>query len=269
LYITSNRNISGALSLKKKDSANGLDDIAQLIDSSTHITVFTGAGISTSCGIPDFRSEKGLYSLVKNKYSLPYPEAVFDISFFNKNPKPFFELSRDFFSANIEPSLSHKFIAWLEVKNKISLVVTQNIDMLHQKAGTKKILQCHGTYETARCIKCNKNYSLEDIKEYMKKGEVPFCSCGGYIKPDIVFFGEQLPLKFYDYYESPPETDLLLAMGSSLTVQPAASFALKLAVRTRSILVNLSPTEYDDMFTYSVHEDLDTFSRKVWDLLRK
>jgi NAD-dependent SIR2 family protein deacetylase len=244
-------------------------EIVNLFNNAQKITVFTGAGISTTCGIPDFRGPHGLYSFVQEKYELPYPEAIFDINYFRENPEPFFDLSKELFSVNIIPSLSHKFIAWLEKENKIALVMTQNIDMLHRKAGNKKIIACHGTYTTAHCLNCNKLYKLEEIEESMKKGEVPYCECGSFIKPDVVFFSEQLPIEFFDVYQNPPETDLLLVMGTSLTVQPAASYALKIADSTKSIIVNLESTAYDSIFNYSIKEDLDKFSKQVWDELKK
>lgn len=246
-----------------------IDKVVNKINESKNITVFTGAGISTNCGIPDFRSENGLYNMVKKKYDLPYPEAIFDINYFLKDPKPFFDLSKGLFGNNIEPSISHKFIAWLESINKISLVMTQNIDMLHSKAGNKKVIECHGTYKSAHCIRCDKIYELQDIENDLKNGNVPECSCGSIIKPDIVFFGEQLPKEFYKVYESPPATDLLLVMGTSLMVQPAAGFALKLSQSFPSILVNLEPTYYDDSFTYVINEDLDKFSKQVWNKLEE
>ena len=246
-----------------------LTKIVDIFKRSNKITVFTGAGISTTCGIPDFRGANGLYNSVQQKYDLPYPEAIFDINYFKNNPEPFYDLSKELFSTKISPSLSHEFIAWLEAKNKIALVMTQNIDMLHKKAGNKKVIECHGTYTTAHCINCNKEYKIEEIEPSMRKGEVPYCSCEGYIKPDLVFFGEQLPISFFNAYQNPPDTDLVLVMGTSLTVQPAANFALKVAGNTTSIIVNLETTLYDSIFTYSIKEDLDNFSKQIWDELKK
>lgn len=240
------------------------DKIVKLFKNSKYITAFTGAGISTSCGIPDFRGPKGLYSFVQKKYNLPYPEAIFDIDFFKSNPMPFYQFSKELFTEKAMPSITHKFIAWLEKQNKISLVMTQNIDMLHTIAGNKKVIECHGGYQTAHCINCGKKYKFEDIENSMKNGKVPYCNCGGIIKPDVVFFGEELPFEFYKVYESPPKTDLLVVMGSSLTVQPAANFALNIANSTASILINLDRTDYDYMFTYTIHDDLDKASKMIW-----
>ncbi len=244
-------------------------DIIKLFQAAQKIIVFTGAGISTNCGIPDFRSPNGLYRTLKQRYNdLPYPEAIFDLGYFQENPAPFFDLSRDICSQNAEPSLAHKFIAWLESEGKIALVVTQNIDMLHHRSGLKKVLECHGTYRSAHCLSCRKYYTFEDIDDDMLAGEIPHCDCGGIIKPDIVFFGEALPQRFYELYAKPPDADLVLVMGSSLTVEPAAGFAVNLAQNIPSILVNLEPTHYDGLFTYAIHQDIDMFTQQVWSELQ-
>ena len=237
----------------------------QLFNASDKITVFTGAGISVNAGIPDFRSHKGLYSFVQKKYDLPYPEAIFDISYFRENPSPFFDLSKGLVETGVEPTLAHRFVAYLESENKISLVMTQNIDMLHQKAGNKKVVECHGTYETAHCLKCGRSYGFDRIKDELEKGQVPYCECKGVIKPDIVFFGEQLPQVFFDHLYDPPDTNLLLVIGSSLTVMPAASFALNLAKRSISVIVNMAATDYDGYFTHVIHGDADEFCKVIWD----
>jgi NAD-dependent SIR2 family protein deacetylase len=244
-----------------------LKTISELISNSNHITVFTGAGISVNSGIPDFRGSNGLYSMVKKKYDLPYPEAIFDLSYFKKNPVPFFDLTKDLVKKSNEPTTAHKFIAYLEEIGKINIVMTQNIDMLHQKAGSRKVVECHGTYETSVCLKCRKRYKLNEIIDKLEKGSIPYCQCSGIIKPEIVFFGEQMPESFFDIYNNPPETDLLLVFGSSLMVQPASSFALQLTKTSKSIIVNLTETESDYYFDFIIHEDADVFCKKVWDEL--
>lgn len=248
---------------------NNIKRIADLIKASNNVIVFTGAGISTNCGIPDFRGDNGLYSFVMKKYNLPYPEAIFDINFFKNNPEPFYDLSKGFFLDNIEPSLSHKFIAWLESNDKSILVVTQNIDMLHQKAGSSNVIECHGTYVTAHCIKCNKFYPLKDVEDSFKNGKVPYCSCKGIIKPDVVFFGERLPDKFYEIYQNPPDADLIIVMGTSLTVQPAASFALNFVGNINSVIINKESTDFDELFNFVIHSDLDVFTKQIWDIFKE
>jgi len=253
---------------KELPDPNAIKGIVKLFNKSTKITVFTGAGISVSCGSPDFRSENGLYSIVGSKYNLPYPEAIFDLEYFKKNPCPFFDLSKDLIGSKIAPSQAHEFIARLEEMDKIALVITQNIDGLHTKAGNKKVVECHGTYSTAHCLKCNKKYYLEEIKGSLEEGKIVYCSiCGGVVKPDITFFGERLPKEFYDLYDNCPDTDLLFVVGSSLTVQPAAGFALRLADSVPSILLNLSKTGYDNCFTWVVNDKADKICKIISDSL--
>lgn len=246
-----------------------INKAVQLIKSSDKIVIFTGAGISTNCGIPDFRGENGIYNMVKKKYNLPYSEAVFDISYFEHDPHPFYDLTKELFKSDIQPSLSHKFIAWLEEKGKTINVVTQNIDMLHTKAGSKNVIECHGTYLTAHCLKCGKKFEINSFEDKLKKGEIPLCICSGIIKPDVVFFGEMLPDKFYIAYHNPPEADLVIVMGSSLMVQPAAGFALMLANKINSMIINNEPTVYDKIFDLVVNMDIDEFSSAVWEKLKK
>ncbi len=147
--------------------------IAELISKSQNIVVFTGAGISTGAGIPDFRSPNGLYSLIDKKYNPPYPEAVFDIGYFKRNPHPFYSLSAQLLKKKSKPTLCHKFIAWLEEREQISLVMTQNIDMLHSEAGSKKVLECHGSYSSAHCLKCGKEYDQNKMHRHILLEEVP------------------------------------------------------------------------------------------------
>lgn len=246
-----------------------MKDIINLFKKAEKIVFFTGAGVSTNCGIPDFRGENGLYSYVKEKYNLPYPEAIFDMIYFKKNPVPFFLLSRELLSNDIEPSVTHKFISWLEMCGKTVLTVTQNIDMLHQKSGSKNVLPCHGTYESARCIDCDMEYRYKDIEIKLLAGKIPICRCGGVIKPDITFFGESLPDSFYFTFNNPPEADLIIVMGTSLEVNPAAQFPLLYRGRCPLILVNNKETRYDDFFTHICNLDCDDFSARVWGELKE
>lgn len=240
-----------------------MNNIYKLVNSSSKIGIFTGAGISTNCGIPDFRGEGGLYSFAQEKYNLPYPEAVFDIEYFKKYPKPFFLLSRDFLNDSVSPSYTHFCLAKMEERGNVEIVVTQNIDMLHEKAGSKKVINCHGSYNSATCRGCGRKYSFSQIERELKAGEIPYCSCKGVIKPDITFFGEALPEDFYSLLEKPPELDLLIVIGTSLTVEPAAGFPRNYFGRCQTILVNRDSTPYDDYFDYVVKEDIDEFFKGV------
>jgi NAD-dependent SIR2 family protein deacetylase len=253
----------GGLMPDTMNNQNKMNEAIDLVASSKQIIVFTGAGISTSSGIPDFRSEKGLYSFVKQKYALPYPEAIFDIDYFKMNPGPFFDLSREMFSDSIAPSPAHKFVAWLGERGQIALVMTQNIDMLHSKAGSKNVIECHGSSLTGHCMACRKKLDHTEFEADIKEGRIPHCECGGIIKPDIVFFGENLPSSFFAAFNHPPKCDLLIIMGTSLTIHPAASFPLAIARSAKTIMVNRDETEYDLLFDYVFHMDTDIFAKQA------
>ncbi len=240
-----------------------IEKAARMIGMAENILVFTGAGISTSSGIADFRGPEGLYKWAEEKYYLPYPEALFDISYFVNDPRPFFDLSKNLFLLDSRPGKCHRFIASLEKEGKVAKVVTQNIDMLHQKAGSKKIVPCHGSYETAHCLGCRKSYLLGDIEKDILEDRIPACRCGGVIKPDVVFFGESLPDEFYALMDSPPQVDLVLILGTSLKVQPAARFALDMARKYPAILVNLEETGYEDQMELFIRKDLEEFADSV------
>jgi NAD-dependent deacetylase len=191
---------------------------ADLIRGAQRIVALSGAGISTAAGIQDFRGPRGLY--VTRQYD---PEAVFDITAFHSNPAPFYEFTRDLLGVihTIEPTFTHRFLVELEAASKLTAVVTQNIDSLHQKAGSKRVISIHGDYWTSHCVNCSAPIELSQLIEMVRAVEVPRCSCGGVIKPDVVFFGEavrDLELAAAAVAGS----DLLLVLGSSLAVYPAA-----------------------------------------------
>ena len=242
---------------------------AEMIKKSEGIIAFTGAGISTNSGIPDFRSENGIYAMLEGKFNLPYPEAVFDIDYFKKDPGPFFKISNDLLQQDPPPTPCHCFLAELEKLNKIELVITQNIDMLHQKAGTQRLVECHGSFETACCTGCSEKYSINEIKPDILQGQIPYCSCGKVIKPDVTFFGEQLPTSFYEIAVDPPQADLIIIMGSSLKVQPAAGFALNYIERVPSIIVNKTASPYDFKADLALKDDLDAFTENIKPFLFK
>jgi NAD-dependent deacetylase len=231
---------------------NDFREAAKLIERSSKIYVLTGAGISTESGIPDFRGPDGLYS----KYS---PE-IFEITFFRRTPLEFYKLHLKLLEMMLkaEPGPGHKFFAKLEEKGKVLLVATQNIDGLHQKAGTKKIVELHGNATRYYCEKCGKTSSIEEVVEFVKNEKVPLCSCGGLIRPDIVFFGE--PLKEQDLklaFDKVREADLFVACGTSLVVYPAA-FLPELAIRLGIpfIIINKGETQYDDLCSLKLESSI-------------
>jgi NAD-dependent deacetylase len=191
---------------------------AELIRGARRVAALTGAGISTAAGIPDFRGPQGLY--VTRRYD---PETVFDISYFRRDPLPFYEFTRDFLGAieGIQPTFSHRFLAGLERQGRLAAVITQNIDSLHQKAGSRRVISVHGDYWTSRCLGCGRRFDLEHMKRAVREAPAPHCPCGGLIKPDVVFFGEAV-LGLEEAAAEVGASDLLLVLGSSLAVYPPA-----------------------------------------------
>ncbi|XP_044264895.1 NAD-dependent protein deacetylase sirtuin-2 isoform X2 [Tribolium madens] len=209
-----------------------------------NIITMAGAGISTSAGIPDFRSPgSGLYDNLQ-KYNLPHPQAIFELDFFHKNPKPFFTLAKELYPGSFKPTISHYFIKLLIEKDLLLRHYTQNIDTLERIAGIpeEKVVEAHGTFYTGHCLECRKEFKLEWMKERIFKDEVPECeskNCKGVVKPDIVFFGEALPEKFYGLIETDfKKCDLLIILGSSLVVQPFASLADRVPNTCPRLLIN-------------------------------
>ena len=193
--------------------------LQEIIDESTHIVFFGGAGVSTESGIPDFRSEDGLYH---EKYSYP-PERIISHSFFLTNPEVFYRFYKEkMLCLDAEPNAAHRKLAELEQAGKLKAVVTQNIDGLHQKAGSKRVYELHGSIHRNYCMRCHKFYPAEFIKE--AEG-IPYCSCGGVIKPDVVLYEESLDGKtIEDAVTAITNADTLIIGGTSLVVYPAAGF---------------------------------------------
>jgi len=184
------------------------------------IVLLSGAGMSTNAGIPDFRGPNGIY---KQKMQTD-PELIFDIDYFQKNPRFFYQFHREFLKVinKIEPTFSHRFFAQLEKEGKLAGIITQNIDALHQKAGSKKVYEIHGSTWQSYCTSCSEVFDYETSYAQSFKEDVPHCEkCGGVLKPDIVFFGENVK-HLYECQTLAEEADLLFVVGSSLTVTPAA-----------------------------------------------
>lgn len=207
-----------------------------------NIVTMVGAGISTSAGIPDFRSpSSGLYHNLE-KYNLPYPEAIFEVEYFRENPQPFFTLAKELYPGNFKPTPSHYFVKLLEQKGLLLRHYTQNIDTLERvaKIDDEKLVEAHGTFYTNHCLDCRKEYSMEWVKKEIFEDRVPTCEkCNGIVKPDIVFFGENLPEKFYTLPNQDfKQCDLLIIMGTSLTVQPFASLVDYVSDHCVRLLIN-------------------------------
>lgn len=204
----------------------------------------SGAGISTSAGIPDFRSpDTGLYANLA-KLDLPYPEAVFDISYFRNNPLPFYALAHELYPGTYRPTISHMFVRLLSDKGLLLKLFTQNVDCLEREAGVPgdKIIEAHGSFASQRCIECETTYPEELMREAIGKREIPHCltpECNGLVKPDIVFFGEALPEEFHRNKHLPSNADLCIVMGTSLSVQPFASLPDFCSENVPRLLINL------------------------------
>uniref|UniRef100_A0A8B9KZ01 Deacetylase sirtuin-type domain-containing protein n=1 Tax=Astyanax mexicanus TaxID=7994 RepID=A0A8B9KZ01_ASTMX len=220
-----------------------LEDIAKGIRDREYkrIVVMAGAGISTPSGIPDFRSPgSGLYDNLQ-QYNLPYAEAIFEINYFHHNPKPFFALAKELYPGNYQPNLTHYFIRLLHDKGQLLRMYTQNIDGLERMAGIppKMLVEAHGTFATATCTVCRRDYKGEELRNDIMAGTVPNCPhCKGVIKPDIVFFGEELPQHFFLYLTDFPIADLVIVMGTSLEVEPFASLAGAVRGSVSRLLIN-------------------------------
>mmetsp|Transcript_15082 Transcript_15082/g.27394 ORF Transcript_15082/g.27394 Transcript_15082/m.27394 type:complete len:361 (-) Transcript_15082:660-1742(-) len=204
-----------------------IKSVAALLSSNkyTNIVILTGAGISCSAGIPDFRTPgTGLYDNLQ-KYALPFPEAVFDLGFYKSNPDPFVQLASELWPGTHSPTITHSFIALLEKKGMLLRNYTQNIDGLDVLAGVseEKMIECHGHFRSSSCTKCSRSYNGEECKRVIvKETRAPTCQhCGGYVKPDIVFFGENLPMAYHRMVKKDTKkADLLIVMGTSLMVGP-------------------------------------------------
>nr|XP_020512855.1 NAD-dependent protein deacetylase sirtuin-3, mitochondrial isoform X1 [Labrus bergylta] len=205
------------------------------------VVVMAGAGISTPSGIPDFRSPgSGLYDNLQ-QYDLPYAEAIFEINFFHHNPKPFFALAKELYPGNYRPNLTHYFVRLLHEKGQLVRMYTQNIDGLERLSGIppEMLVEAHGTFSTATCTVCRRKYEGEELRPDVMSGTVPRCpTCTGVLKPDIVFFGEELPTHFFKHLTDFPLADLLIVMGTSLEVEPFASLAGAVRSSVPRLLIN-------------------------------
>ncbi|XP_075956559.1 NAD-dependent protein deacetylase sirtuin-2 [Anarhichas minor] len=224
-----------------------LDGVAQYIKSGKckNIICMVGAGISTSAGIPDFRSPgTGLYANLL-KYNLPYPEAIFQIDYFKKHPEPFFALAKELYPGQFKPTICHYFMKLLKDKGHLRRCYTQNIDTLERVAGLEgdDLIEAHGTFYTSHCVSfsCRKEYDLDWMRDQIFSEDIPRCDkCSSLVKPDIVFFGESLPVRFFTSMKMDfPRCDLLLIMGTSLQVQPFAGLVGRVSKSCPRLLINM------------------------------
>ncbi|KAI8971169.1 DHS-like NAD/FAD-binding domain-containing protein [Trametes punicea] len=226
--------------------ARDLPSIAKYIKSPEcrRVFVMLGAGVSTAAGIPDFRSPgTGLYSNLQ-RLNLPYPEAVFEINYFRENPVPFYTLARELFPGQFRPTLTHTFVKLLADHSLLDTCFTQNIDTLESQAGVPadRIVAAHGSFASQHCIECHASFDGAKMRQAVEKGDIVRCgNCGGLVKPDIVFFGESLPAAFHKTVPRLRGADLLIVIGTSLTVQPFASLTALVPEGCPRILINMDP----------------------------
>ena len=227
-----------------------LEIFKQWIDVSKRIVFFGGAGVSTESGIPDFRSVDGLYS---QKFEYP-PETIISHSFYLRRPEYFFRFYRQkMLPLGFEPNITHKVLARWEEEGRLGAVVTQNIDGLHQKAGSKKVYELHGSVLRNYCTRCRKFHSAEFIRDC---DGVPKCACGGTVKPDVVLYEENLDQKTIENsVMAIRNADLLIVGGTSLTVYPAAGL-INYYRGNRLVLINRDVTPYDERADLVFHESL-------------
>ena len=234
-----------------------IKQLQKLIDESDNIVFFGGAGVSCESGIPDFRSADGIYN---QKYAYP-PEIILSHSFFMRNTEEFYAFYRDkMLYPDAKPNAAHYALAKLEKKGKLSTVITQNIDGLHQAAGSNKVFELHGSVHHNYCMKCGRHFGLEAI---LNSTGVPRCECGGIIKPDVVLYEEPLD----DYVSQMAvahvqAADCLIIGGTSLTVYPAASF-VRQYMGDRLILINKSETNMDKNAALVINEGIAQVMSKI------
>lgn len=233
-----------------------IERLKALVSESDNIVFFGGAGVSTESGIPDFRSVDGLYN---QKWKYP-PETILSRTFFERNPEEYYRFHREKLVIDgVKPNRAHLRLAELEQEGKLKAVITQNIDGLHQAAGSKNVLELHGSILRAYCSRCKKAYDA-DIINYGE--DVPRCSCGGVIRPDIVLYEEPLD---GDIMQSAvhfiANADVLIIGGTSLNVYPAAGL-INYYRGNKLVLVNLSETPYDSYADLVIHEKIgEVFSQ--------
>lgn len=244
-----------------------IEELKEIIDSSENIVFFGGAGVSTESGIPDFRSAEGLYN-AKTEFGYA-PEEIISHSFFMKDPSIFYEYyKKNMIYTDAKPNYAHKALAILEKEGKLKAVVTQNIDGLHQLAGSSNVLELHGSVHKNKCMMCGANYDLKYImNEHNCKDFVPICDkCGGIVKPEVVLYEEPLDdVVVGDSLRAIESSDILIIGGTSLAVYPAANLINYFKGR-KIVLINKTVTRADNNADIVIHNSLTDIMRLVVDI---
>lgn len=234
-----------------------LDILRQWIHNSSNIVFFGGAGVSTESGIPDFRSTDGIYHM---KYAYP-PEMILSHSFFTNRTMEFYEFYRDkMVYQEAEPNMTHRKLYDLENVGKLSGIVTQNIDGLHQKAGSEKVLELHGSVHRNYCLNCNAFY---DVNYILQSSDIPLCSCGGIIKPDVILYEEPLNSEItMEAVKLISRAEVIIIGGTSLSVYPAAGL-LEYYRGDKLILINKTVTPFDKKANLLINAQLGEVFSKI------
>lgn len=232
--------------------------LIDMINSSKSIVFFGGAGVSTESGIPDFRSKDGLYNM---KYNYP-PEKILSHSFFVTNTEDFFKFYKEKMnSLKYKPNTTHYTLAKLEKLGKLKAIITQNIDGLHQKAGSKIVYELHGSVMRNYCLNCGKEYNAEYV--FNSKSIIPKCSCGGVIKPDVVLYEEPLDNEVYENaLKAISNCDMLIIGGTSLAVYPA-SYLINYFKGKYIVLINKDSTTFDKKADLVINDSLGNVFKKI------
>lgn len=234
--------------------------LQKLIDEAKNIVFFGGAGVSTASGIKDFRGKNGLYNRKSLNIDGMPPEYMLSSALFYSKPEVFYDYYRENMNCTkAKPNIVHEYLTKLEKAGKLAAIVTQNIDGLHQKAGSHNVLEIHGTTYKNHCIDCGREYSADDV---FNTTGIPRCSCGGIIKPDVTLYGEMLPEAFELATKYIYCADLLIVAGTSLTVEPAASL-VKIFGGKNLVIINDSPTPYDDIASLVIRDDMVEIFKKL------
>ncbi len=235
-----------------------IEKLQDMIDQANNIVFFGGAGVSTESGIKDFRSVDGLYN---EKYDYP-PEVMLSRSFFNEHKSDFYKFYKDKLNClDVEPNVTHKYLKKLEDNGKLSAIVTQNIDGLHEKAGNKNIYLLHGTIYNNHCMMCDKEYDANYV--FNSEELIPRCKCRGIIKPDVVLYEEGLDEDTVNgAINAISNADMLIIGGTSLVVYPAASF-IRYFKGKYLVIINKDSTSYDRQANLVIHEKLGNVFSKL------
>ena len=231
---------------------NDINELKEMIDEVDNIVVFTGAGVSTDSGLKDFRSSDGIYH-IKLDYNKS-PEYMLSSNCFYNETELFYNFYKKYMIVdNVKPNITHKYLKKLEDSGKLKCVITQNIDGLHILAGNKNVYEIHGSIYRNYCIKCNKHFNLDYIKD---SDGIPKCECGGIIKPEVTLYGEMLPEDEYNNsIKAISKCDMLMVLGTSLTVFPASDL-INYFRGKYLVIINKDKTNYDYKANLVIHDSL-------------